>query len=289
MKEIKTRPYAPDKLKKVVFIQVISGSRSESVGDRKLDDHVRTIFIPESKISEPKTISVIMSSLNLDKALQVVRTPGLYVPTEEMIDGETVARRSPEDSPGPYHGRQYDKSSVLRKFEFSGTIPTVPPINHTSQSVPPTGNYNLELRDGTTPQVPEYSHPPPPPYHSDLNTSPAANRSPSPAQEPANHRKLNLAETKNIDIPPQHTAETVTQEASVLSLVANLFIKHSDAVEKHLEKQTGFLQSIEKNTFKTADHTEGVREDVDEIKKTTNDMSDDMKRDEISAEPPNIL
>ena len=78
----------------------------------------------------------------------------------------------------------------------------------------------------------------------------------------------------NTDISPEPTADTRAQE-SVLMKDILLEVK----------KQTKVLESIERNTGKTADHTEGVRKDVDEIKKTTNDMSDDKKRAEISDEP----
>ena len=275
MKEIKTRPYALDKLKKVVFIQVISESVSES---RILDDYVQTIFVPESKICDPKTKRFILSKLRLDKRhndLQGMRTPGRNEAAEEVIDGELGARTSPEESPGPYHDQKNAKS---RTFDYPGIISTEQPINCNSHLVPQTGILNREQREdvGTAPQASAnvtLRLTEPPPYSSAANHFPAE-RSPSPSQNPAKNRNLDLAETQNIDTPPEPTADTRAQESNLIGTFLS-----------EVKKQTDMLQSIEKNTRKTADHTEGVREDVDEIKKTTNNMSDDKKREEIPDEP----
>ena len=158
MKQIRTRAYDSNRLKKVVFVQV--ASRTVSEGETRdetkiLDDH--TVGITESQLSSQQIASIIHSKVGLRKSHEKLNnmTRLRNVPPEETDEG-MPAHQSPEGSPLPLSGGHYGQRTEDTAFLSLPSNPTsgLPP--YTSQ---PASLSLSQARNVPIPQAAEESIP----------------------------------------------------------------------------------------------------------------------------------
>ena len=134
MKQIRTRAYDSNRLKKVVFVQVTSRTVSEGETENQtkmLDDH--TVGIAEHQLSDSQLASIIASKMNIWESHGKTNnmTPYRSVAPEDQTDEAVSTHQSPQNSPVPHLGGRERTGDAMFLSHFENT--SSGPPSYTSQ------------------------------------------------------------------------------------------------------------------------------------------------------------